>query len=194
MQPTITRPAGALKFDLYEQWPNPHAQKTWETLAHLKKLAKSGTVTIDGTALDAASVVASARYGCKVSAKDDEAIRVGINGSVNTLQEYLSKGYFLYVLGPKEGLSLINGTAAAAAVATLGLFEANQLAVLSQVLTAMSSEALYANAEWAHPFIAAVRPRCGQIEAAQNVRTFLQGSKLVYGLEHAKDRFKAGLV
>lgn len=97
------------------------------------------------------------------------------------------------VLGPKEGLSLINGTAAAAAVATLGLYEANQLAVISQLLTALSSEALYANNEWAHPFIAAVRPHTGQIEAAQNIRNFLWGSKLIYGLEQTKDRFKSGL-
>lgn len=97
------------------------------------------------------------------------------------------------VLGPKEGLSLINGTAAATAVATLGLFEANQLAVLSQFLTALTSEALYANVEWAHPFIAAVRPHDGQIEAAQNARFLLRGSQLTYGLETAKNRFKAGL-
>jgi phenylalanine ammonia-lyase len=97
------------------------------------------------------------------------------------------------VLGPKEGLSLINGTAAATAVASLGCYEANQLAVVSQLLTALSSEALYANNEWAHPFIAAARPHQGQIEAAQNIRTFLCGSKLSYGLEQTKDRFSAGL-
>jgi phenylalanine ammonia-lyase len=97
------------------------------------------------------------------------------------------------ILGPKEGLSLINGTAAATAVASLGCYEANQLAVVSQLLTALSSEALYANNEWAHPFIAAARPHQGQIEAAQNIRTFLCGSKLSYGLEQTKDRFSAGL-
>ncbi|XRM45269.1 hypothetical protein ABZX51_008369 [Aspergillus tubingensis] len=97
------------------------------------------------------------------------------------------------ILGPKEGLSLINGTAAAAAVASLGCYEANQLAVVSQLLTALSSEALHANNEWAHPFIAAARPHQGQIEAAQNIRTFLRGSKLSYGLEDTKDRFSSGL-
>ncbi|KAH9206414.1 phenylalanine ammonia-lyase [Leptodontidium sp. 2 PMI_412] len=97
------------------------------------------------------------------------------------------------VLGPKEGLSLINGTSGATAVAVLGQYEANQLAVISQLLTALTSEALYANTEWAHPFIAAVRPHPGQIEAAQNIRTFLRGSKLTYGLEAAKDRLQLGL-
>lgn len=97
------------------------------------------------------------------------------------------------VLGPKEGLALINGTAAATAVASLGLYEANQLALVAQLLTALLSEALYANNEWAHPFVAAARPHQGQIEAAQNIRTFLKGSRLSYGLEQTKNRFSEGL-
>lgn len=97
------------------------------------------------------------------------------------------------VLGPKEGLSLINGTASSAAVAALALYEGLQLSVLAQMLTALTSEALAANAEWAHPFIHKVRPHSGQIEAAQNLRTFLKGSRLTYGLEATKDRFSAGL-
>ncbi|CAL5875312.1 uncharacterized protein PFLUO_LOCUS9617 [Penicillium psychrofluorescens] len=97
------------------------------------------------------------------------------------------------VLGPKEGLSLINGTSAATAVAALGQYEANQLAVVAQLLTALTSEVLYANVEWAHPFIAVVRPHPGQIETAQNIRTFLRDSKLTYGLEELKDRLQHGL-
>ena len=97
------------------------------------------------------------------------------------------------VLGPKEGLSLINGTAPSAAVASLALHDAHELAILSQLLTTLTSEALAANVEWAHPFLAQVRPHSGQIEAAQNIRTFLSGSKLINGLETKTDRFKAGL-
>ncbi|KAL8940781.1 MAG: hypothetical protein Q9211_002103, partial [Gyalolechia sp. 1 TL-2023] len=97
------------------------------------------------------------------------------------------------VLGPKEGLSLINGTAPSAAVASLALHDARQLAVLSQLLTALTSEALAANVEWAHPFVSQVRPHPGQIEAAQNIRLFLLGSQLTTGLETTKDRFKLGL-
>ncbi len=98
------------------------------------------------------------------------------------------------VLGPKEGLSLINGTAPSAAVASLALHDAQQLAVISQLWTALASEALGANVEWAHPFVTQVRPHKGQIEAAQNIRLFLSGSKLTTGLETTKDRFKSGLV
>ena len=112
---------------------------------------------------------------------------------MNSQQALDRAGIDPIVLGPKEGLSLINGTAPSAAVASLALHDAHGLAVLSQVLTALTSEALAANVEWAHPFIAQVRPHSGQIEAAQNIRTFLLGSKLTSGLETKKDRFKAGL-
>lgn len=104
------------------------------------------------------------------------------------------------VLGAKEGLSLINGTAPSAAVASLAIHDANNLAVTCQLLTAMTAEGLAANVEWAHPFISDIRPHPGQIEAATNIRSFLAGSHLVNGgdlgggTHRAKDRFKTGIV
>ncbi|MCJ1249796.1 hypothetical protein MMC30_007022 [Trapelia coarctata] len=83
-------------------------------------------------------------------------------------------------LGPKEGLAIINGTAVSTAVAALAAHEANNLAVLSQVVTAISVEALCGTDESFDPFFARVRPHPGQIEAAKNIRSFLTGSKLVH--------------
>ena len=82
-------------------------------------------------------------------------------------------------LGPKEGLALINGTAASTGAAALVMHDANSLAVLSQILTAMSVEALCGNRESFDPFFAEVRPHPGQIEAAQNTYFFLKDSRLV---------------
>lgn len=96
-------------------------------------------------------------------------------------------------LGPKEGLSMINGTSASAGVASLALYEANHLAVLSQVLTAMACEGLRGNSESFHPYLAAVRPHPGQIEAATNIRNFLAGSKLALGVTDEKIRNIIGL-
>lgn len=81
-------------------------------------------------------------------------------------------------LGPKEGLAIINGTAVSTGVAALVMHDANNLAVLSQVLTAMSVEALCGNSESFDPFFAAVRPHAGQMEAAQNINYFLFKSRL----------------
>ncbi|OAP60694.1 phenylalanine ammonia-lyase [Fonsecaea erecta] len=97
------------------------------------------------------------------------------------------------VLGPKEGLALVNGTAPSAAVACLALYETNQLAVLSQLITCLSSEALAGNVEWTHPYIAEIRPHPGQIEVSQNQRSFFHGSKLVEGLNQV-NRYKEGIV
>lgn len=85
-------------------------------------------------------------------------------------------------LGPKEGLGLMNGTATSAAVASLALYEAHQLTILSQILTAMAAEALLGSVGNFDSFIANARPHKGQIEVAGNIRRFLEGSQLAQGL------------
>jgi len=57
------------------------------------------------------------------------------------------------VLGPRDGLALVNGTAASAAVASLALFDAGQLAALSACLTALTAEGMAARVDWLHPFV-----------------------------------------
>ncbi len=96
-------------------------------------------------------------------------------------------------LGPKEGLGLVNGTAMSAAVASLALYETNHLTVLLQALTSMGVEAMMGQAESFHPFVSQVRPHQGQVEAAQNILIFLQGSKLAKGLQGEKNHVRSGL-
>ncbi|KAH6637089.1 L-Aspartase-like protein [Chaetomium tenue] len=86
-------------------------------------------------------------------------------------------------LGPvrlqaKEGLGITNGTAPSCAAACLAIDQANQLALLVQLLTAMGTEALNGNANNYHPFISAIRPHPGQAEVATNILHFLSGSKI----------------
>lgn len=85
------------------------------------------------------------------------------------------------VFGPKEGLSLVNGTAVTASVAALAMHEAIMQALLSQILTAMSVEALSGTDESFNPFFAEVRPHRGQTISAKNIHSFLAGSKLTKG-------------
>lgn len=89
-------------------------------------------------------------------------------------------------LGPKEGLGLINGTAPSVAVASMVLYDTQQLALLSQMLTAFASECLAGNVEWAQPFCHDTRPHPGQSEVATNIRHFLKGSQFVVGLTSRK--------
>jgi phenylalanine ammonia-lyase len=81
-------------------------------------------------------------------------------------------------LQAKEGLGITNGTAPSCAAASLVIHQANQLALLTQLLTAMGTEALNGTANNYHPFISAARPHPGQAEVASNILHFLSGSKL----------------
>lgn len=83
-------------------------------------------------------------------------------------------------LSAKEGLAIVNGTAISTGVAALAMHEAHSLAILSQLLTAMSVEALAGTDESFDPFFAHVRPHPGQEEAARNIYAFLAGSQLVH--------------
>lgn len=91
------------------------------------------------------------------------------------------------ILGPKEGLGLMNGTAVSAAVASLAIYEAHHLAILSHVLTAMAVEALVGTVGSFDPFIASIRPHRGQVESARTVHQFLQGSRLAQGFDFDED-------
>ncbi|KAI9035180.1 aromatic amino acid ammonia-lyase [Aspergillus affinis] len=89
-------------------------------------------------------------------------------------------------LTAKEGLAIVNGTAMSAACATLVLHDIHQLAMLSQILTAMTVEALQGSPESFDAFFSEVRPHPGQIESARNIRGFLRGSQLAL-LRDGKD-------
>ncbi|CAL5868712.1 uncharacterized protein PFLUO_LOCUS2939 [Penicillium psychrofluorescens] len=96
--------------------------------------------------------------------------------------------------GPKEGLGLLNGTAFSCSAAGLVLFEANQLVVMSKLLTAMGTEALLGSRHNYHPFIAKSRPHPGQQLSAAFIFQCLADSKLTHGADPdgeglAQDRY-----
>lgn len=68
------------------------------------------------------------------------------------------------ILHPKEHLGLLNGTAFSAAVASLALYDAVQLAFLTEVCTAMATEALLGSRGSFLPFVNEIaRPHPGQV-------------------------------
>ncbi|PWY89455.1 putative phenylalanine ammonia-lyase [Aspergillus sclerotioniger CBS 115572] len=81
-------------------------------------------------------------------------------------------------LNAKEGLSIVNGTAVSAAAASLVLYDSHNLALFSQVLTAMATEALLGAVDNYHEFISKCRPHPGQTEVARNICSCLRGSRL----------------
>ncbi|MFN3615363.1 MAG: histidine ammonia-lyase [Rubrimonas sp.] len=82
------------------------------------------------------------------------------------------------VLGPKEGLGLINGTQFSTAFALAGLFEGGRLAQNALLTGALSTDAAMGSTAPFHPEIHALRGHRGQIEAAATLRVLLDGSAI----------------
>lgn len=66
-------------------------------------------------------------------------------------------------LEAKEGLAIVNGTAVSCAAAALALHDTHVLAVLSQIITSMSVEALNGTVESFDSFFSESRPHPGQV-------------------------------
>lgn len=118
--------------------------------------------------------------------EDDDAVA----GSQKREAIYLPSNVALVMAGidrvrlqAKEGLGITNGTAASSATACIAIHQANQMAILVQLLTAMGTEALAGTAHNYNHFISSVRPHDGQMEAATNIRRFLAGSNMSPGSE-----------
>ncbi len=82
------------------------------------------------------------------------------------------------VLGPKEGLALINGTQFSTACALAGLFEARRAVENSIVISALSTDAIMGSTAPLAPEIHALRGHEGQIEIARRMRELMAGSEI----------------
>lgn len=191
-----------------------HSAVSWKVVDTLAELIRRnmtpivplrGSISASGDLMPLSYIAGVLQGNCDIFVRHGVGQDMKVINSLEALEELSrlniqEKGvktdsvYHPLALGPKEGLALVNGTAPSAAVAALALHETNQLAVLSQVITCLSSEALAAHVEWTHPFISEVRPHPGQAEASQNMRLFLCNSLLVTGLDEQHNDNKDGMV
>lgn len=82
------------------------------------------------------------------------------------------------VLGPKEGLALLNGTQFSTAYALAGLFEAERLYRSALVTGILSTEAAKGSDTPFDPRIHALRGHRGQIETAEALAALMEGSEI----------------
>jgi histidine ammonia-lyase len=82
------------------------------------------------------------------------------------------------VLGPKEGLALLNGTQFSTAYALAGLFDAERLFHAALVTGALSTEAAKGSDTPFDPRIHALRGQLGQIAVAETLRALFAGSAI----------------
>ncbi len=80
------------------------------------------------------------------------------------------------VLGPKEGLGMINGTQVSTALALAGLFDAWTMAQTALISGAMSIDALMGSTAPFRPEIHHFRGLPGQIDSSVSLRNLLEGS------------------
>lgn len=82
------------------------------------------------------------------------------------------------VLGPKEGLALINGTQFSTAYALIGLFDAWRNAENAVITSTLSTDAIMGSTAPLRPEIHALRGHRGQIDIAGAMRTLIDGSEI----------------
>ncbi|GGB35734.1 histidine ammonia-lyase [Roseibium aquae] len=82
------------------------------------------------------------------------------------------------VLGPKEGLGLINGTQFSTACALVGLFDAWRLAEATLVTASLSTDAIMGSTAPLLAEIHELRGHRGQIEVASAMRGIMEGSEI----------------
>ncbi|MFQ5624882.1 MAG: aromatic amino acid lyase, partial [Paracoccaceae bacterium] len=82
------------------------------------------------------------------------------------------------VLGPKEGLALINGTQFSTACALAGLFGAWRAAQNALLVSALSTDAVMGSTAPLQPEVHELRGHRGQIAAATAMRAIMEGSEI----------------
>jgi histidine ammonia-lyase len=92
-----------------------------------------------------------------------------------------SVGLEPFVLGPKEGLALLNGTQVSTALALAGLFGAEDVFAAGLMAGALSLEAIQGSIKPFDARIHAARGQPGQVAVAGAVRALLEGSEIIPG-------------
>ncbi|KAH9067606.1 L-Aspartase-like protein [Lactarius vividus] len=162
-----------------------HSGVRWELIEKMVALLRAnltplvplrGSISASGD-LSPLSYVAGTLIGNPSIRVFDGPAAFGARSIVSSREALVKHDIEPIVLGAKEHLGILNGTAFSASVAALALNEAVHLALLAQICTAMGTEALLGVRGNYAPFIHEIaRPHPGQIESARIIWDLLQDS------------------
>jgi histidine ammonia-lyase len=82
------------------------------------------------------------------------------------------------VLGPKDGLALINGTAVMAALGACAVVEAENIMKIADISAVMTLDGVKGTSRAYHKGITSLKPHPGQIETCNNLNNLLEGSEI----------------
>lgn len=150
----------------------------WETVDLIQEmLAKNVTPVIPGQgSVGASGDLAPLAHLAAVMIGEGEAFYQDERMSGQKALE--AAGLTPIVLGPKEGLALINGTQTSTALALAALFDTWRLAKTGLVTGALSTDAAMGSYAPFREEIQTLRGHQGQIDAAQTLRDLLDGSQI----------------
>lgn len=103
---------------------------------------------------------------------------VSYKGEIVDATEALSaEGLSIVNLGPKDGLSLVNGTPCMTGLICLGVDDATRLTKWADIISSLSFEALKGQEDALDPEILALKPYAGVITVGENLRSLIHNSK-----------------
>ena len=148
----------------------------WEVIALLEAMLAKGVTPVipHQGSVGASGDLAPLAHMAAVMIGAGEAVFQGVR--MDGAAALTAAGLVPVVLGPKEGLALINGTQFSTACALAGLFGAQRAARNSVVIAAMSTDAIMGSTAPLLAEIHALRGHVGQIEVARQMRDLMAGS------------------
>ncbi len=175
LRPEIVRLVLLLKIAALAQGASGLQPTTLDTLAALLSANVLPVIPAQGS-VGASGDLAPLAHMSLVLIGEGEAF---VEGRRVTGREALAKiGRQPVMLGPKEGLALLNGTQVSTALALAGLIGAERNVAASVLAGAMSVDAIMGADTPFDPRIHALRPHAGQVLAAGHYRRLMNGSAI----------------
>jgi histidine ammonia-lyase len=150
----------------------------WAVIAQIEAMLAAGITPVvpEQGSVGASGDLAPLAHMTAVMIGHGEALLAGTR--MPGAQALARAGLAPLVLGPKEGLALINGTQFSTALALAGLFEAWRCLRASIVTAALSTDAIMGSTAPLEPEIHRLRGHRGQIEVAAALRRLMEGSAI----------------